>query len=454
MGTYTNTKKTDLGSKNRKMLLTVNNPQKQETTPKGSLFEEDALIDAMSGIEQGKSYIVDRVKNYIDNSAIVKGKTNVYYCFSLEVGKQGETPHLHIYFAFENARFGNSVKKVFPTAHIDYCGGGNKSVRDYVFKQGQKWEGSEKEETKIDGTQYENSELPGEPGQGARSDLDFIKEQIDKGKTPREILEMNPRNYFYEKYIGEMFYNKRCAETPIKRDINVVVHTGVAGSGKSHVLTTLEETKLFIGADYSVALFDNYEGQEILFLDEFRGQIPYNQLLIVLDGYKMPIHARYFNKYSLWNDVHITSVIPVEEWYNNDNIRDTFEQLKRRISKIVFHIMYSKIDNTYISDKMEFLRNHSKKDIGYTEYAIDAAQYTSYEELEKEALRACGILSSCENSKCENDDWQTWNGTPNLEDEFEEWKKENALFIYLQTEEEAFNMFLNEKVKRATGAVA
>lgn len=439
-------KETNLSLKNRKMLLTINNPQKQETTPRGFLFEEVALNDALNGNEQAKIYIINKVKDYINNSTIIKGKTSAYYCFSLEVGKQGQTPHLHIFFQFENPRVGNTIKGVFPTSHIDYCGGSNTSIKDYVFKTGKKWEGSEKEETRVEGTQYENGELPEERGQGSRSDLDTIKELIDSGKTPKEILEINPNNYFFEKFIGEMYYNKRCSETPVKRDVNVVVHTGVAGSGKTNMLTKLSEEKLFIGADYSTALFDNYEGQEVLFLDEFRGQIPYNQLLIILDGYKMPIHARYFNKYSLWNDVHITSVIPIEEWYNNDNIRDTFEQLKRRVSKITYHFM-TDCNNVFIPDKMEYLRTHKKSDIRYHEYTIEAEQYIDYETLEEEALASCGAFRMVENS-----DFYSL-PCPTLKEEFEEWKQTNDPFNVI-TEEQLYDMFWGEKVQKGKETVA
>lgn len=383
-------KDTDLSKKNRKMLLTINNPDKEGNFLNDDIVTTDMIQACINGNDQAKAAVIESLKNYIDNSSIIKGKTPVYYCFSLEVGEQG-TPHFHIYFQFENSRCGNTIKGFFPKSHIDYCGGSNTSIRGYVFKSGKKWEGSEKEETRIDGTQYENSELPEEKGQGTRSDLDTIKELIDQGKTPREILEINPNNYFFEKYIGEMYYNKRCAETPIKRDVNVVVHTGVAGSGKTNVLTKLSEQDLFIGADYSSALFDNYEAQDTLFLDEFRGQIPYNQLLIILDGYKMPIHARYFNKFALWNNVHITSVIPLEQWYNNENIRDTFEQLKRRVTHITYHFITC--GNVFIPNKMNFLKNHNKNDISYHEYTVESAKYSSYEELEKEALAANNVIA-------------------------------------------------------------
>lgn len=160
---------TDLSKRCRKMLLTINNPNKNETTPKGWLIDNNAINCALNGDDEAKNYIINAVRNYIDNSDIVKGKTGVYYCFSVEIGKEG-TLHIHIFFLFENGRFGNKIKKIFPTAHIDYCNGSSNSVKEYVFKIG-KWAGDEKEDTRIDGTQYENDELPEEKGQGKRTDL-------------------------------------------------------------------------------------------------------------------------------------------------------------------------------------------------------------------------------------------------------------------------------------------
>ena len=54
---------TDLTKKTRKMLLTINNPNKSETTPKGFLFEDAALNDCLRGVENAKQYIINNVKN-------------------------------------------------------------------------------------------------------------------------------------------------------------------------------------------------------------------------------------------------------------------------------------------------------------------------------------------------------------------------------------------------------
>lgn len=418
---------TDLNKKCRKMQLTINNPHKETTTPCGRGF-----------------CTVKNVIDYIENSGLIK---NDYYCFSFEIGLKENTPHIHIFFCFKSPRYGKVIKEKFPTAHIEFCNGSNIENRDYIFKTG-KWEGDKKEGTRVDGMQYENMEIPPEKGKGKRTDLEAIKDLVDSGLTPRQILDINPNFYRNDKYIGEMYYSKRLKETPIKRDVDVVVHCGVAGSGKTNMLTKMDEERVYIGVDYSSALFDDYEGEEILFLDEFRGQIAYNQLLIILDGYKMPVHARYYNKYSLWDSVHITSVIPMEDWYNNDNIRDTFEQLKRRVSYITYHFITDS-NNVFIADKTEYKKNHDESGIRYYEYTIHAEQYTTYEDLEREALASVGALVPIE---CDDNDLD-FISENSMEKEFEVWKQGTDLFDTL-SDEDLFNMFWNYKVQKSKEAVA
>ncbi len=92
----------------------------------------------------------------------------------------------------------------------------------------------------------------------------------------------------------------------------------------------------------------------------------YNQLLTIFDGYKVQIGARYTNVLSLWNEIHITSVYPPEKLYHdmihaNKSI-DTFEQLRRRISFIVYHY---------------------KEGNRYFKYQIPMSEYVDYDALVK-----------------------------------------------------------------------
>jgi len=101
------------------------------------------------------------------------------------------------------------------------------------------------------------------------------------------------------------------------------------------------EDNVFFMAGYRNGGLDDYVGQKVLFMDEFRGELPFSELLRMLQGYKMQFHARYKNVTALWEEVHITSVLPIENLYqrmvDNDRNYDTFEQLKRRITTVVYH---------------------------------------------------------------------------------------------------------------------
>lgn len=75
------------------------------------------------------------------------------------------------------------------------------------------------------------------------------------------------------------------------------------------------KSKIYHVTDYLNGGFDLYRGQPILFLDEFKGNIPYGVLLSILDKYKSQIHARYANIFALWNEVYIASIFPPETLY-------------------------------------------------------------------------------------------------------------------------------------------
>lgn len=81
-----------------------------------------------------------------------------------------------------------------------------------------------------------------------------------------------------------------------------------------------------------------------VFMDEFKGEgISYGKLLVMMNEYpKMQTHARYSNVYNLWNIFIITTIYAPEELFEimvaSDKRKiDSYEQLRRRINKIVYH---------------------------------------------------------------------------------------------------------------------
>ena len=246
--------------------------------------------------------------------------------------------HLHMVLEDNNkARF-SALKNAFPKAHLEPTRGTKEQAEDYINKRG-KYE--EKGEQVLYIAKF--GEIKG--CQGQRKDFEILEQFIEEGKTPNEILDMSFGYRRYEKLIRDAYYRKREKETPFLRDIKVYWHVGLSGSGKSFVANQIieeyGEDNMYFVTDYENGGLDRYNGERVLFLDEFRGQIRYSTLLAMLQGYKQQFHARYSNITGLWTEVHITSVLPPELVYSNmvneHKELDTIQQLLRRITEVVYH---------------------------------------------------------------------------------------------------------------------
>lgn len=300
-------------SRARKWLLTINNPEEKGYT--NELVEEKA---------QGFASFR-------------------YACYSHEIGCENHVYHIHIFLVFDEPVRFSTIKNAFPEAHIDKCKGSIKENRDYVFKSG-KWADTEKEDSKLEGMQFEIGTAPIEIGQGHRSDLDRVEEMIESGMTPDDIFALSISYRLHEKEIRAQYMAKLKRETPLFRDVRVTWHVGESGSGKSYTMIKLMEENpngVYLMNDYDGGGLDLYQGERILFMDEFRGQIRYSTLLNLLDGYRTQVHCRYANVYALWTEVHITSVLPPEMVYNKmvteNKDTDTIRQLIRRLDTIQYH---------------------------------------------------------------------------------------------------------------------
>lgn len=257
----------------------------------------------------------------------------VAFCVSAE-----GLPHCHAVFEDTKTMRFTAVQKLFPGMHIEVTKGNKDQAEDYINKRG-KWQ--EKGENVL--CVVRHGEIKG--AQGQRRDFDIIDDLINQGLTPNEILEKSFSYRRYETMIKRAFFDKRMRETPILRDVKTFFHFGESGSGKTYMYVQLCEKygadNVYLLTDYGKGGFDNYNGQPILCMDEFRGQIPFSQLMNLLDGYRVQIPCRYSNGYALWIEVHIFTVLPPEMIYKtmveeNRGI-DTYEQLRRRIDFVVYH---------------------------------------------------------------------------------------------------------------------
>lgn len=275
--------------------------------------------------------------------------------------------HAHIAAYSEGATTFKAVKKIFYDAHVEPQYGGKKELSAYLKKDGKY---AEKGET----VHYILNEENVADVQGKRSDLDEIQKMLDAGMTPEDVFSMGLYTLKYRAMIREYFFLKQKQATPLKREIKVIWHVGETGSGKSYSYITLAEQrgekKIYFMTDYLNGGLDKYEGEEILFMDEFKGEISYGLLLIILGKYRAQIHCRFTNIVALWTEVHITSIYPPEEVYHlmvapSQQPRDSLQQLMGRITMLQFH---------YVENGQ------------YKAYAMPSSEYKNYDDLKQRAL--------------------------------------------------------------------
>lgn len=266
-------------------------------------------------------------------------KNCVYWCMSDEIGKDGGTYHTHIFICCSGAVRFSTLKKRFNGAHFDVCKGTAIDNKNYVFKEG-KWSNTEKEDTRVDGTQEEWGDCPVER-QGQRNDISDLYAMIKEGLTNYEIIESNPQ------YMLNLDKIERARQTVLEerfknewRDLTVTYIYGTTGAGKTRsVMDKYGYSNVFRVTDYEHP-FDGYKGQDVIVFEEFRSSLRIDDMLKYLDGYPVEIPCRYANKIACFTKVYIISNIALTEQYPNvqKEQAETWNALLRRIGKVRIHI--------------------------------------------------------------------------------------------------------------------
>lgn len=268
------------------------------------------------------------VLHSITNNA--DGKAVFSYCISAQGRK-----HIHMVVTFNKVKRLKAVASIYGKCHVEQMRGNKEQAEKYILKEGEAFEEKGEQVLYVSGdfSYIENN-------QGKRTDLEEIEQLIKDGFAPKEIMRIRFSYRKYEKMIKDAYYDKRSMETPKYRKVNVVWHFGETGTGKSYgVIQDTPEEHLYIYNDYDNGGMDGYNGEPVLLMDEFRGDIKYRILLNMLDGYKMQVHSRYANIMMLWNTVHITSPYAPDEVYKGikETDTDSIKQLYRRINTVIYH---------------------------------------------------------------------------------------------------------------------
>lgn len=244
-----------------------------------------------------------------------------YLIFGKEHGSITETFHLQGYVEVSSKTSLSTMKKFLGRAHWEKARGSAKDASAYCMKEGdyQEW-----------GTIS--------PGQGTRTDLEEIRSLISKGASDKEIADQYFSQWIYHR---KSFQEYRLLSSE-PRDFETITHVywGKTGTGKTRfVLDQIMDSSYWMPGDYH--WFDGYTGQDIVILDDYRGEYKLQLLLKLLDRYPMsvPIKGGFTN----WRPrkVYITSNIHPHSWYPREDAYSIAAMFRR------LHLIESVFFNLY-----------------------------------------------------------------------------------------------------------
>ncbi|MBT9839874.1 hypothetical protein [Blautia sp. MCC283] len=288
-------------------------------------------------------FVAEFVTEKWDESA----RENMRTCAVAVCMSEQGTYHLHMALYTKNPTTLRNVSSILGNSHVEPQLGGKKALADYMTKTGKYEEKGEKVFYTIGIDNVEDV-------QGKRSDLEMIDELLDRGWTPQQIFDQNIKFYRFEKIVRSAFADRKIKSMPRRRPVYTEYHFGDSRSGKTFCYNELCDK---IGED-EIYLFTDFDNQSsggmdkyldagaprAVFMDEFKGKgVSYQKLLVMMNEYpKMQTHARFENTYNLWDIFVITTIFAPEELYlimvgETERRVDTYEQLRRRLKKIVYH---------------------------------------------------------------------------------------------------------------------
>lgn len=236
-----------------------------------------------------------------------------YIVYQLEKGKEEETLHIQGYVIFVNRIVLRSAVELLCTyfhcahPHLEPRRGTHKQADDYCTKL----------ETRVAGPW-----TLGEPDkQGQRNDLLTVTMEIVSGN--KRVLDMvEDRPDIVLKYPRgllalQSYVDQKKAMTKIRETLEVGVITGPTGCGKTRYIYEKHKPEEIYFLNVTDRLwFDGYNGQDVLVIDDFYGNIKYHYLLRLLDIYPMQVEIKGGTVWANWTIVYITSNKSPHEWYS------------------------------------------------------------------------------------------------------------------------------------------
>lgn len=169
-------------------------------------------------------------------------------------------------------------------------------------------------------------------GPGGRSDLKRVIHEQNDGMTVKQIAEQYGETYI-RNFRGISMRAMHVAKKPEWRKLEVSVHYGPKGTGKSH-------TAMLTGAyvvNLETKFWTDYDGEDAILLDDFKGQYDIHWTKRLLDKYPLRLDTKHgAPTWARWTKVYITSNHHPSEWWPTAKFADV-EAILDRISVLYHH---------------------------------------------------------------------------------------------------------------------
>ena len=236
-----------------------------------------------------------------------------YVVFQVEKGDTTGYKHIQMYLENDDQIKWDTVKKLFPKAHIEARLGSKKQAFIYCTK----------EETRLHGP-FEYGERPDfmTSAEKRRSIKEMFIRAVAEGSSDKELLMAFPT--IYSKKLAEEYRSVLGVHLHLEnRDIKVTYISGPTRSGKtSYVRRKFKPEDIYVVSDYDKGPFDSYKGQKVIIFEEYRSNFPLSVFLQMLDRYPYELPCRYSNKQALYTEVYIISNWSLREQYLNVDLTD------------------------------------------------------------------------------------------------------------------------------------
>lgn len=279
---------------------------------------------AFTIFEEHDRYTQEDIENIKDCKYIILGK---------EICKQTERKHWQSFIYFKREKTFNAAKNIIQKhfnnkCHVEMARGSINDNIKYCSKDNDYWEKGNRPQ-----------------GQGERTDLKQLAEEIISGKiTDEDILINNPMVYHqYGRTIEKLqdIHYRSKYRTEMTEGTWIY---GETGTGKSHEAFQDFNPKTHYLLNNDNGWWEGYKGQETVIINDFRGHIPYNELLQLVDKWPMSVKRRGREPMPFTSKkVIITSSLHPSLIYKHRNEEDSLEQLYRRfnIKKLLRNISNS-----------------------------------------------------------------------------------------------------------------